>query len=302
MAKKIENPKRNSRFVVAKAYFSAISITLLVGGAVAGAVFGVRPLQNRTAMVLDRGALQIRFSWPAANGGGTWLPQACKEQLLALAKDAAGESSDILEPTQLSQIAAAMEQSGWFASAPKVTRKPGGVIEVNGAWRVPAANVRFRDQNYLVSWDGTPMPPGVETTTWVFDPAVGPPRDRAGERDYAKPWAGEDMAASLELLERIAKEPWSKQVKGVDASQYSNKGTLVLVTDNSTRVVWGGRPKKPSLGEISTAQKMEHIRQLVKDTKRIDANYPIIYVNQERLQFDISATAMARRQSEKDGE
>jgi hypothetical protein len=32
------------------------------------------------------------------------------------------------------------------------------------------------------------------------------------------------------------------------------------------------------MGEVSTAQKLGHLRQLVKDTKRIDATYPLIYV------------------------
>ncbi|MCX5689623.1 MAG: hypothetical protein NTV94_07545, partial [Planctomycetota bacterium] len=70
----------------------------------------------------------------------------------------------------------------------------------------------------------------------------------------------------------------------------------------NTRVVWGGRPSKPALGEVSTAQKLEHLRQLVRDTKRIDASYPMIYVNQERLLFDLSATAMAQRKTSPDVE
>lgn len=298
MAKKTQDSFINRLSAVggtASSYFSAIAITLLLGGIVVGISYGTRSLQNRAALVLDQGNVTINIDWPAASGGGTWMPQASREELVELAREAAGPSSDILEPHQLQYIATAMEQSGWFAAAPLVSRESGGRISIRGEWRIPAANVRYRDQAYLISWDGCPMPPGVEAPKWILNPASGPPRDATGERNYISPWSGEDIAASLELLDRVVREPWADQVKGIDASQYVTQGQLALITDNDTRVVWGGRPKKPALGEVSTPQKLEHIRQLVKDTKRIDANYPLIYVNQERLQFDISATAVAKR-------
>jgi hypothetical protein len=294
MAKKSNSESRTA--VVS--YLSAAAITLICGGLVAGLCFGTRSLERHAAAVLDRHEIDLRIVWPKAAGGeGTWMPRACAEQITTLARDAAGESDEVLEAEQLERIGTALEQSGWYVGAPKVTRGVGGVILVDGAWRVPAANVRYRDQTYLVSWDGSPMPPGAQASLWIFDPALGPPRDGAGERDYSRPWAGEDMAASLELLAKVGGEAWARQVQGVDASDYSTKGSLTLITDRNTKVVWGGRPSKPAMGEVSTAQKMEHLRQLVRDTKRIDAAYPMIYVNQERLLFDLSATAMAQERA-----
>jgi len=297
MAKK-PSPETPSALIT---YSSAAALTLLCGALVTGVLFGTKALERRAAAALDKGTVQLDIAWPAAAGGsGTWMPRSCSESLESLALDAAGPSSDLLDADQLDRIATALSQSGWFARLPLVTRQPGGVIQVSGEWRIPAANVRFQNENYLISWDGNPMPPGVQASNWIFDPAIGPPRDNAGERDYHRPWAGEDIAASLELLAKIGSEPWVKQVQGIDASQYSSKGQLVLVTDQNTKVVWGGRPSKPALGEVSTAQKLEHLRQLVRDTKRIDASYPMIYVNQERLLFDLSATAMAQRQTSPD--
>jgi hypothetical protein len=293
MAKKSNSSATPSAFVT---YSCAAAITLLGGGLVAGLFFGTGALEERAAAALDRGETAVRIEWPVAAGGtGTWMPRASSEQLLAVAKEAAGSSLDSLSADQVVRVATAMAESGWFVGTPRVARVAGGEIVVDGTWRIPAANVRHQGSEYLISWDGSPMPPGVQAGKWIFDPALGPPRDGAGERDYVQPWAGEDVAASLELLGRIAPEPWSKQVRGVDASEYASKGTLVIVTDRDTRVVWGGRPSKPAMGEVSTAQKIEHLRQLVKDTKRIDATYPLIYVNQERLLFDISAAAQALR-------
>ncbi len=60
-----------------------------------------------------------------------------------------------------------------------------------------------------------------------------------------------------------------------------------------TRVVWGGRVTKPLLGEVSSAQKLAHMGELFEKHRRIDAGFPMIYVNSTKLQFDISATAQA---------
>ena len=293
MAKKSNSSANPSTFVT---YSCAAAITLMGGGLVAGLLLGTDALEHRAAVALDRGEPEVTIVWPVAAGGeGTWMPRASTEQLMAVAKEAAGSSLDALGAEQVQRIATAMAESGWFVGTPRVARRAGGEIVVDGTWRIPAANVRHQGSEYLISWDGSPMPPGVQAGKWIFDPALGPPRDGGGERDYVQPWAGEDVAASLELLGRLASEPWASQVRGVDASEYASKGTLVIVTDRETRVVWGGRPSKPSMGEVSTAQKMAHLRQLVKDTKRIDATYPLIYVNQERLLFDISAAAQALR-------
>lgn len=281
-----------------RTYAAAAAITLLCGGLVAGVIFGNAPLRTRAAAVLDVGEVRIEMVWPRARGGegkGTWMPVASRETLVALAREAAGSSTDVLEAGQLSRISAALEKCGWFARPPLISRRPGGVIRVDGEWRIPAASVRHGGQTYMISWDGRPMPTGVETGVWIYDPAVGPPRDGAGERDFTRAWGGEDVAASLELLKEVVSQPWAVQVQGVDASQYARSGSLVIITDNNTKVVWGGRPSKPAMGEVGTGQKLAHLRQLVKETKRIDANYPMIYINQERMQFDISATATAIR-------
>ncbi len=284
---------------LARTYLSAATIVVFTGGIVAALALGVRPLETRAAAVIDRGPPTITIAWPVARPGeGTWLPLPIQEQLTVLATDAAGSSADCLSAEQLRRIALAMEQCGWYSQTPRVSRRANNEIVVDGSWRIPAANVVFKGGRYLISWDGKPMPPGVESTWTILEPAVGPPRDVAGDRDYSQAWAGEDMAASLELLAKVSGEAWSSQVRAIDASKYADGGGLMLVTDKDTRVVWGGRPSKPRLGEVTTAQKLEHIRQLVQDTKRIDAGYPLIYVNQERMQFDISASAQQQARAD----
>jgi hypothetical protein len=294
MARKSDQDEGAARFEPAKKVAGAVAITLLCGGLFAGLVFGIAPLEKRAATFIDPQRVTIDIQWPKVESGdGSWMPLKVRDQLSTLAMEAAGSSLELLTADQLSRVHTAMSQSGWFAAAPMVTRKPGGIIRVEGSWRIPAANVRHKGDTYLLSWDGLPMPAGLEAPLWIYDPAVGPPTDRAGDRDFTTPWRGEDIAAALELLGKLAAQPYMGQIQGVDASQFAKDGSLIIITDQNTRIVWGGRPSKPNMGEISTQQKLAHLRQLVRDTKRIDANYPVLYINQERLQFDISATAAA---------
>jgi hypothetical protein len=285
---------RWKRFV---AYLTSFCMLIVFGAILLGITTGMRPLESKAARLLDAGQVEVTIAWPPIGGGqpGTWLPRRDQEDLLAVARAAVGDSSELLGRTPLERIGAAIAQSGWFDGDPIVRRETGSRIAVSGRWRIPAAVVRSEGRDYLISWDAKPMPPvyspGESNLRVIIDPAIGPPRHSDGERDFSTAWPGEDIAASLELLELVSEQPWAGQVAGVDASQYSSDGRLVLVTPQNTRVVWGGRPNRPSIGDVSTAQKLAHIAQVVQDFRRIDAGYSLIYVNSAKLQFDISASS-----------
>lgn len=286
MARSKDEPKTWDRVIT---YASAAALVLLLAGIVLGLGLGRSALEQRAGNIIDPGTLEVRFSWPQGAGGSTWLPASCREDIERLAYSAAHSAPDPLSADQLRAVGQSLSQTGWFAGVPTVVRAGAGHIEVRGAWRIPAANVVHRGSKYLISWDGKPMPPGVESVYSILDAANGPPRNSAGERDYSRPWSGEDVAGALELLARIVDQPWAAQVRAIDIREFAAQG-LVIVTDSGSRIVWGGRPSRPRVGEVTTAQKFEHLRQLVQDTRRIDAGYPLIYVNSERMQFDISAS------------
>jgi len=287
MARNKDEPRTWDRVVM---YASAAALVLLLAGLVAGLGIGRSALEASAARVIDPGRVEIHFEWPQGNEGGTWLPVSCREQLERVAYDAADSEPDLLSAAQLEAVGTALAQTGWYSLTPRVERVGAGQIAVRGRWRIPAANVVHKGAKYLISWDGKPMPPGVESVYSILEPGNGPPRDGAGERDYSRPWSGEDVASALELLGRVVEHPWASQVRAIDVREFGSQG-LVIVTERGSRIVWGGRPSKPRVGEVTTAQKFEHLRQLVQDTRRIDAGYPLIYVNSERMQFDISASA-----------
>jgi len=292
------------------AYLSSFCILALFAALLVGAVAGMRPLELRAARIVDTAPVVIQINWPplaapakaapvgAAPAPTTWLPRDEQERLAAIARTALSAGRDTFSRAPLERIGLALAGSGWFDGAPTVRRDRGSRITVDGRWRIPAAVVRHEGMDHLIAWDAKPLPPIYKPPTsglrFILGPAIGPPRTTSGERDFASPWPGEDIAASLELLALIAERGWAKQVGGVDASAFSDTRQLSIVTTEGTRVVWGGRPQKPLVGEVSTGQKLAHISQLLQDTRRIDGGYPLVRIYHPTVYFDISASASAQ--------
>jgi hypothetical protein len=283
-------------------YLGSVCVLILCVALLVAMSLGLRPLEDKAAQVVNLASPKVHLTWPinAVTPDGkpsTWLPKQNQDEIQQLVIDALGDTSrEAFSREPLERVSRALEQSGWFDGAPVVRRGEGGSLDINGKWRLPFAFVRFKDEDYLISQDGKRMPPvkkaGLERAfRTIQNPAVGPPAFGDGSADYSKAWSGEDIVASVELLQLMQEKPWFTQVAGVDAADYSANGKLVLVTPEKTRVVWGGRPSKPIIGEVSTAQKLAHLTQIMHDYKRIDAKYPLIYINGANLQFDISATA-----------
>lgn len=278
---------------------ASFSLFALVIGLVVGVVLGLRPLERKASELTAQTPTTIEIRWPTVPGNPqvTWIPEQERRGLEQLAIAAMGSDADRFSADALERVGKAMTGSGWFEESPQVTRGTGARVVVQGAWRVPAAVVRRDGVEQLISWEGLPMPyskPAGESKFPVIEsPAVKAPGTKSGDVDYATAWAGDDIAASLELLQVLLRQPWAGQVAGIDVSNFGRDHVLVISTTFGTKVVWGGRVSKPALGEVSSAQKISHMTRLFTEHKRIDAGYPMIYVNNSKLQFDISATADA---------
>jgi hypothetical protein len=277
-------------------HVSAAGVLILCLGLLCGVLLGVRPLEARAAALAGLRAPAITIHWPPLpDATGTWLPRDEQERLTRLASDAAGGDETPYSPASLERISRALFATGWFADYPTVRRTSPGALQVRGTWRIPAAVIRTEGRDHLVSWDAMPLPPaydpGASTMPVILSPAKGPPRAANGERTFTTPWQGSDVGAALELLATLSGQPWANQVAGIDLARYRDEEVLLIATRTGSRIVWGGRPSAPRSGEVSTRQKLLHLSQLQQDFKRIDAGYPLIYINTARLQLDTSATA-----------
>ncbi|HLP86076.1 MAG TPA: hypothetical protein VK157_17115 [Phycisphaerales bacterium] len=286
-------------------FFTALTsfgLVVLVLGAGVGVVLGMRPLERRAAQLPGTRATLIDIRWPTVQTSTgervTWVPKAERDALGEMAQSALAGDDERFTGESLERVGKAMASSGWFTHTPKIRRVVGGKIEIDGNWRAPAAVVRRDGVDQLISWDGFPMPVTANVGATQFpvidSPALPAPKLAGGAVvDFNTAWQGEDIAASLELLAVLLRQPWGSQIGGVDAKEFSSTRAMVVTTTFGTRVYWGGRYTKPALGEVSSEQKLAHLSELYSKHNRIDAGYPMIYVNNTKLQFNISATAEA---------
>ncbi|MFZ4574590.1 MAG: hypothetical protein ACOYN0_09345 [Phycisphaerales bacterium] len=283
-------------------HLTGFGVLVLCCGLLAGAAIGLRPLERRSAELSFREQPTISIEWPpivddAGATTGTWLPSADQEAVLRAAKVALGDHDDPFSRDPLERIGVALAASGWFDGSPHVTREKGSQIVVQGRWRIPAAVVRHDGRDFLIDQLGRPLPPiyseGESTMKFLANPVMPPPMNRDGAREFVSAWAGEDIAAGLELLGAIAGQPWAKQVAGIELSSYSSSGSLELITSYGTRVVWGGRASKPLVGDVSTAQKLANINALTRRYGRIDGSCARAHIYRAHVVFDTSASAEA---------
>lgn len=313
-------PAPSFRLALFIKYLTSVVSVLLLLGVAAYVVWFAKPMQLRAAAASSgTRPPELRIVWPATAtpkpaGAApadkadpkaaaapapppTWLPRQFQEELLTIARAALSSHPDPFSGEPLRRLSDSLVASGWFEGAPNVRREGDGLIVVDGRWRIPAAVVHADGKFQMISWQGLLMPPtyaerpkGLLLITGTSD---GIPRDAQGRLDFAHAWPGEDVAASLELLALLVQQKWASQVAGIDASDFPARKSLTILTTGGTRVVWGGRPAKPNIGDAATSHKLQNIATLVRDTKRIDGGYPLVYLNSPTPQFDISATAKA---------
>jgi hypothetical protein len=287
-------------------YLTSVVSVLLLVAAVVWIIWYAKPMQQKAVVAAVTKPVEVRFLWPVAGTPkgsdpsqppATWLPRQFQEELFQLAKSALERQTDPFSPEPLRNLAQALAASGWYDGMPTIRREGDATVLIDGRWRIPAGVVRADGKYQMISWQGLLMPPQYSDRPkgllMIEGQADGIPRDADGRVDYAHPWPGEDVLAGLELLALTVQQKWGDQVAGVDVGDYGAKKSLTLLTAAGTRVVWGGRPSKPLIGDASTGQKLANIATLVRDTRRIDGGYPLVYMNAPTPQFDISATAKA---------
>lgn len=293
--------------------FLSVAIVLAIG---LGFLLLRSTISERAETVVSRAPARLRIVWPEIKHASdkmatsrTWLAPQFQEELLTVATRAMGATPDPLSREPLDAVGTALEASGWFDGRPIVAREGDSEIVVRGNWRIPAAVVRsdpaeakpgdtLPRNDYLVSWDGRPMPviypEGRSGLRVIRGCASKPVKDARGGLDFARAWPGDDCLAGLELLRLLVEQDWADQVAGVDVGAYADSKQLTIDTVHQTKLVWGGRPSKPLTGECATAAKLGKIAELNTLSKRIDAGHgelELWWPINKPLEIDRSATA-----------
>lgn len=265
----------------------AMIVTLMVvvfGSLAVAVVFGTGRLEARVAGRLAAEGSRIVFEWPAVpadTAGRTWMPADFQAHLTERAYSALGSDDAPLSGAPLERVGVALERTGWFVGRPVVRREPGGVIGVDGRWRIPAAVVRHGGLDYLVSAEGELLPGiyGVGTSQYrvIHGVTLDPPR-RAGEIACGTPWPGPEVRAAVRLLTLVSGRPWWNQVRAIDAAEYSARRRLVIITDQDARIAWGAAPGEAVPGEQSDEVKLQRLDVLAQRHGRIDAGKAAIEI------------------------
>lgn len=217
---------------------------------------------------------------------------------------------DLFDRDALVAINGRLRASPWIAKVRQVRRaygrSAGDTIEVDCDFRAPLALVRAGtgDDYWFVDAKGVRLPErfagqevrkvvyaGGKVNLRVVEGVRNPPPARAGQ-----PWPGDDLAAGLELAERLNGQPFADEVERVDVSNYGGRQArheahLVLVTRHGTQVRWG-RPWSAvdAFVEVRPELKVETLKQIVAGYGRIDAGKPWIDVRFEAVSHPPVAT------------
>jgi len=281
--KKSAKPKRDWSALRRWAFPTLALVSIAALGA--GLTIGVDQLDDGARRVLSDEATAIELLSPSDLGEENWV----RDEDLEILKNrvrAILDGSDPLDIRPLKATSDMLARSGWFRSAPRVERIGQHTIRITGAWRKPAAVVRSGGRDHLISWEGMPMPP-------VFAPggSQAPIILNAGitsiepdpETRYARPWPGDDVRAALDLLKLFAFKPYRNQIAAIDVGGLNRGGSIVLITDLETRVVWGGKPGAFRAGEIGDDEKLARLDTYFARDGRIDGGYDGIEIQGQTI-------------------
>lgn len=265
---------------------------LIVIGGIAGVALGVGPLQERVG-ALRSDPLVVRFEWPLISGSkGTWLNEAEQTRLHSIAM--AHLTPNPFDRAALVETRDALAATGWFITPPTIQRKPGGVVEIVGMWRKPAAVVRHGRWEHLVSRDGALLPlrypiGGSGNLPLILNPFTAPPQRTDGGPGVGLPWAGGDIPAAISLFDLLRTSDRYADVAAIDVRRYVRDGLLTIVTTNGGRVVWGAAPGAGAPGEVSERVKLERFERLFADSSWLGESRPPIEIHTSVVLIDESA-------------
>lgn len=261
---------------------------VLAAGALGASGWGVATVHDRAGELLAAETVQLDVRWPRRTPEEeSWIGPEFRSRIVSDIESHL--SGRVIDAVSLSDLGEVLQASGWFEGAPRLRRTADDAVSVDGVWRRPACVLRFGDRDRVIDWSGRPLPvdyaPGGSNLRVIVGAASEPGRTADGRLDMGAAWPGEDVAAGLELLAPLLQEGFASQIAGVDVGGYYTQGQLVILTDEGTRIVWGGRFGEFIPGEAPSDEKLARLRQNAANPQfshRIDMGQRRIEIFDER--------------------
>ena len=215
---------------------------------------------------VDAGPLAVRFL-----DAPDWFDGLRQAEVATQVSREVGEGS-MLDTTRLARAHAALASTGWFHSIEQVALADDGGFLVEATFVKPFAIVRHGGCDFLVDTGGRVLPmqwtAGHRPASPHYVAVVGAAQPVVG--DYGTVWPGADVAAGMELARELAERPWYGLVAAVDVSRYAGEESLVLITQDGGRVVWGRAPGTRTVAELPVETKLDMLDYLYAKHRRID--------------------------------
>ena len=230
-----------------------------------------------------------------------WMSDALAKRISDAARPAGAHSA--FDHQLLVDTARALQADPWVRDVRQVRRaygqRPGDTLEVDCAYRVPTALVKWQDYYWLVDGDGYKLPDQYtrdqarrvmvdkdnKLTLRVIQGVAHPPVESGNL------WPGDDLAAGLEMVKLLAGRNYAEELPVVDVSNFNGRNDpqgsqIVLVTRYGTAVRWGRTPSaKDYFVEVPTSQKLQSLADIFDQMHRVDGGEPWIDVRFDKVTY-----------------
>lgn len=238
---------------------------LILGAAVLVLVL-CTPALERAATPLSLDDSEVRFQSAPA-----WVGESLIAHLGRLAARQTDAAS--IRRADLVAIQDTLERSGWFETVHQVSRDASGSIEIDATFLSPAAVIEDTHGQVVVDASGRPLPSGCRLSQQQHVITIINPRASRPTR-ARQPWRGDDVAAALRLVPILEHRPWTGQIRSIDLSRFDRDGTLSLITDEDTTMIWGSAPGEETPLEALADRKIHRLDESHRTHGRVDQHLP----------------------------
>ncbi len=224
---------------------------LLAGTLVIGSAMGIGKLDRVAADSID---------------GSVWMPMQ-EQQVIHQSIARAIEGGSALSNAPLREAVLTLQRTGWVEGVPEARWTSEGTIVLDAHWRIPGAVVRVGQREVLIDWDRhvLPLDYAIGQSNQRYFLNVDAPLPRVGEQ-----WVGTDLQDGMALLRELRKHGLLEQVDGFDLGSGSTSGTIKIITNRGTHVVWGAGPGRERPGEQVSSVKIERLSEIHKRAGLLD--------------------------------
>ena len=296
--KKPRNPEDAKR--MRALIFKTVIVGIILGSCAAGFVLLKRHVEQRLTFPPNPPKVVLKDR-------PVWMSDFLAEQIANVARPKVAHSA--MDHQMLVDAAELLKANPWIKQVKQVRRMygrlPGDTLEIDCEYRAPVALVKSGDFYWLVDVEGIKLP-----EQYTADQIKRVVRGQDGHVSIrviegvtrwppgsGQKWTGEDLQAGLDLVKLLHGQPYADEILSVNVSNFAGRedtreAQLVLGTRYGTEVRWG-RPvyARDFFVEVSTAQKLEYMRRVYNEFRRVDGNRPWIDIRFDKITYPTDAHA-----------